>query len=107
MAQERKRIEKKPINVVTPKKREEPKKQEVVKKQVVTKTKVEPKVVKPIVEEPKEVKQSIKFIKICEGSKQEEYRAIGERVQRGEIKFSHYAIDGNKGCHYYYLIKKV
>jgi hypothetical protein len=101
MAQERKRIEKKPTNVVTPKKRDEP------KKQVATKTKVEPKEANPIVEEPKELKQSIKFIKICEGSKQEEYRAIGERVQRGEIKFSHYAIDGNKGCRYYYLIKKV
>lgn len=107
MAQERKRIEKKPINLVTPKKRDEPNKKIESKKQVIAKPKVEPKEAKPMVEEPKETKQSLKFIKICEGSPQEEYRAIGEKVQRGEIKFSHYAIDGNKGCHYYYVIKKV
>lgn len=98
MTKERKRVEKKPINVITPKKREE------VKEEVLIKVEVEKE--STILEEPKEPKQQLKFIKICEGAKQEEYRTIGERVQRGEIRLSHYAIDGSKGCYYYHLIKK-
>jgi hypothetical protein len=100
MAKERKRLEKKPISVVTPKKREEP------NKKVTEKTKVEPKKELPV-EDSKESKLPYKIVKICEGSKQEEYKDIGNRVQRGEIKWLCYAADGNKGCHYYYLIKKV
>jgi hypothetical protein len=100
MGKERKKIEKKPVNSVTPKKREEP------NKKLAVKPKPEPKKELPV-EEPKESKLPFKIIKICEGSKQEEYRSIGERVQRGEIKWLYYAVDGNKGCHYYYVIKKV
>ena len=99
MAKERKRIEKKPVNAVTPKKREEP------KKKLTAKTKVEPKKELPV-EEPKESKLPYKIVKICDGSKQEEYKEIGERVQRGELKWLCYGIDGNKGCRYYYIIKK-
>jgi|688.fasta_scaffold374778_2 hypothetical protein len=103
MAKERKRIEKKPVNAIIPKKREEP------KKKITAKTKVEPKKESPVEEpkEPKESKLPYKIVKICEGSKQEEYKAIVERVQRGEIKWLYYATDGNKGCQYYQVIKKV
>jgi hypothetical protein len=50
-------------------------------------------------------KNEEKFIRVCIESKQAEFKAIGERVQRGEIKLAYYAIDNGKGYHYYLVIK--
>lgn len=85
MSQERKKVPKKPIIVVEARKRPE-----------------------PLPEEPDKplVKMSDdKYIKVADDAKIEEYRALNERILRGEIKWSHYAIDNTKSYHYY-LIKK-
>jgi hypothetical protein len=99
MAKERKRIEKKQVSIVTPKKRE------VKNKKVTAKQKVLPQE-KPL-EEVKESKLPYKIVKICEGAKPEEHKEIAEKIQRSEIKWLYYATDGNNGCRYYYVIKKV
>jgi hypothetical protein len=98
MAKERKKVVRKPLPTVAPKQR-------VLPKSKKSSTKPAPKA------EPKPVeyegpKHNLKFVKICEGSKIEEFRGAGERVMRGELKWHHYAVDGNKGCHYYLIIKK-
>jgi len=100
MAKERKKIEKKPVTSIVPKKREIPELELTVKNELVLKKEDQS-------EENKEIKLPFKIVKIFEGAKQEEYRAIGERVQRGEIKWLYSAIDGNKFCHHYQVIKKV
>jgi hypothetical protein len=48
-----------------------------------------------------------RFVKICEGSKPELYKEIGDRVMKGELKWHHYALDGDKGCHFYSILKKI
>ena len=46
-----------------------------------------------------------KFIRIAEDAKSEDFKALGDRVQKGEIKWNHYAVDGNKSYHHYQIIK--
>jgi hypothetical protein len=52
----------------------------------------------------KEVSED-KFIKIAEDAKSEEFKVLGDRVQKGELKHHHYAVDGNKSYHHYLIIK--
>ena len=47
-----------------------------------------------------------KYIKISADAKSEEFKALGERVQKGEIKWSYYVMEGEKGFHYYIILKK-
>jgi hypothetical protein len=44
-----------------------------------------------------------KFVKVSQNSKK--FTEIGKRVQKGEIKFAFYGIDGNIGYHYYKVLK--
>ena len=87
MGLERKKVKKKEIPKVQPKKRPD-----------------------PVPEPPKERKPRAKasddkYIRVATDAKQEETRAIGERVQRGEVKWAYFAGEGDKGYHYY-LVKK-
>jgi len=97
MAKERKKVERKPIAVVKPKQREVQSTTSIIKEPVET-----------MVSDNSEItKLNLKFVKLCDGAKQEEAKEIGDRVQRGELKWSHFSVDGNKNCHHYLIIKKL
>lgn len=116
---ERKKVEKIPIAKVEPKKRVEPKlvpklepkKREVVDSKSSKKTDVNPvpqKVVLPPISKPVEPKikrVEDKYLKLALNAPQDERRAFGERVQKGELKVAYYAAEGDIGYHYYIVIK--
>lgn len=58
---------------------------------------------------PKKVKPQteFKFVRLAMDAPQEEFKAIGDRVQAGEIKWDYYAVDGNKGYHHYLILPKI
>lgn len=122
----RKRAEAKPVPKVEPKKRVEVK-AEVKPKEVVPKTKakveakpkevapkpvvkeVEKKVSTPFITEATDAKpkrSENKYVRIALDAKPEEKKEFSEKVQKGELKLACYAIDGDKGYHYYLVIKK-
>jgi hypothetical protein len=88
MSTERKKVEKKVIAKVAPKKRPEPEPE----------PEPEPKV--------RAKASDDKYIRLATDSKQEEFKAISERVHRGELKWAYYATDNGKGYHHYLVIKK-
>jgi len=53
----------------------------------------------------KEFKES-DFVKIKLNSKKEDYALILQRVQKGELKWSYYATEGETGYQYYLKINK-
>lgn len=59
---------------------------------------------------PPEIKVKLsddKYIKVPLGSATDEERtSINGKVQRGEVKMSHFAVDGNKSYHYYLILKQ-
>jgi hypothetical protein len=116
---ERKKVERKPIAKVEPKKRVEPKpvpkvepkKREVVEVKGKKKTEVKPvpqKIVLPPVEtsELKVKRPEHKYVRLAMNAPQDERRAFGERVQKGELKIAYYAAEGDTGYHYYIVLKK-
>jgi len=100
MSEERKKIVLKPIGVITPKKRVENKVVPIKKDDTV---KDNPEVIKDVVET---TKSTLKFVKVYDGTKQEQRKEIGDRVMKGELKWHHYIFDGDKGCHNYLILKK-
>lgn len=54
----------------------------------------------------KQQKEDDKYIRISANGQQAKFCLLGERVQRGEVKWSHYAIDNNVGYHHYLVLKK-
>lgn len=103
MKEERKKVEKNLVGSITPKKREEP--IESIVKEIPTESKTSVKSKTEPKQEPETPKTVLKFVKVCDGSKQEERKEIGDKVMRGELKWHYYAIDGDKGCHYYLILK--
>ena len=99
MSEERKKVEKKPVIQVEPKKRVEP------VPTVVEKTKVEPKEKVEVKAEPKTKRSENKYIRLALDAKMEERKAISERIQKGELKLAFYATDSDVGYHYYLVIK--
>jgi len=95
MSNERKKIEPKPIIDLTPKRRV------VETNEVIKKIEVKPSEKKKVPEPPKDYK----VIRIAMGGNAEEFKAIGEKVQKGEAKFAYYAIDGDKNYCYYHVLK--
>ena len=125
MSAERKKAEKKEVPKVEPKKRVEAKPVPKVepKKRVEVKTEVKPKEVvpKPVVKEvekkvstlfiteasdAKPKRSENKYVRIALDAKPEEKKEFSGKVQKGELKLACYAIDGDKGYHYYLVIKK-
>lgn len=45
------------------------------------------------------------YVRISENSQASKFKEMGEKVQKGELKWSFYAIDGNVGYHYYVKLK--
>ena len=86
MSKERKKAKIKPVKKIEPKKRPAPEPEPP--KQKKTKTSTD------------------KYVKVSLSATQDETRAIGERVQRGELKWAYYAGEGEKGYIYYLVIKK-
>lgn len=101
MSEERKKVEKKPIALVEPKKRVEP----IVIPKTVEKTKVEPKEKVEVKTEPKAKRSENKYIRLALDAKMEDRKAFSERVQKGELKIAFYAVDGDVGYHYYLVLK--
>lgn len=94
MSNERKKVTRKPIPKPKPKPRA-----------IVKGKKPNPKI-EPVVEKPKEYKPKSedKYVKIATNAPSEEFRHMGERVQRGEIKWAYYTSGGDKGYHYYIVL---
>lgn len=85
MSKERKKVEKKELPKVAPKKRPE-----------------------PIPDPPKERKSKSddKYVRIAIDAKQAEFNAMSDRVKNGEVKWSHFALDGNNSYHHYLILQK-
>jgi hypothetical protein len=85
MSKERKKVDKKPVAKVAPKKRPE-----------------------PVPEPPKEKKPKSedKYVRVAMDAKQEEFNAMSDRVKNGEVKWAYYATDNNKGYHHYLVLPK-
>ena len=117
MSEERKKVKAKPIPVIVPKKREivEGKPKEVVEvkkeapKPVEVKKEIkkeEPKPVevkKEVKEVEKKVKPQTQYLRIAIDAPNEERKELNARVLKGELRVAYYAIDGNKGYHYYQI----
>jgi len=83
--EEKKRVESKPIPKQASRKRPDP----------------EPEPPKP---KKTKIQQEYKFVRLAMDAPQEEFKAVGDRVQAGELKWHHYAVDGNKGYHHYLVL---
>ena len=46
-------------------------------------------------------KSSIEYVRLAEDANTDEKKLIAEKVTKGELIFSHYAFDTNKGFFYY------
>ncbi len=99
MSAERKKVEKKPVIQIEPKKRVEPMPVPIVVEKVEVKAKVETKT------EPRAKRSENKYIRLGMDAKMDERKAISERVQKGELKLAYYATDSDVGYHYYLVIK--
>ncbi len=44
-----------------------------------------------------------KYIRISSDAKSQEFKVIGDRVQKGELKWAYYTIENEKGFHYYII----
>mgnify|MGYP006349177219 FL=1 len=47
----------------------------------------------------------MKFIKLATNATIEERKSISEKLQKREVKLSHFAIDGDEAYHYYLILK--
>lgn len=118
MSGERKKTEKKEVPKIEPKKRvriDETPKVEVkppTKPQIKPPTKppikpIAKEIINPIIETNEKLKRSEnKYVRVASDAKAEEKKVFTEKVQKGELKFACYGIDGDKGYHYYLVIKK-
>ena len=46
----------------------------------------------------------MKFIKLATNAAMEERKSISEKLQKREVKLSHFAIDGDEAYHYYLIL---
>ena len=95
MNEERKKVEKKPVIQVEPKKRVEP----IPELKVVETAKID------IKTKPKNKRSENKYIRLALGANMEDRKAFSERIQKGELKLAFYAVDGDVGYHYYLVLR--
>jgi hypothetical protein len=94
MAKERKKATVKPAATpIVPKKRETPK----ANTQVVEES--------PTVKEEKKRKSDFKTLRVAMNADMEERKHIADRVQKGELSFAYFAVDGENSYHYYFINK--
>jgi hypothetical protein len=99
MAKERKKAVIKPAATpIVPKKRE-------ITKTVETKPKPEVVEQTPTVKEEKKRKSDFKTLRIAMNADIEERKHIADRVQKGELSFAYFAVDGDNSYHYYFINK--
>lgn len=101
MAEERKKVDRKPVLKVQPKKRDEP---ISIPKQIV-KVPEEPKTNEVKVPETKVKRAENKYVRIALNAKMEERKVFSEKVQKGELKLAYYTTENDIGYHYYLVIK--
>jgi hypothetical protein len=121
MSVERKKAELKPINKLEPKKRVslpekviEDKLIEVPiqEEKVVKKAKPSPKQnMEIVIDDEQEVRQRAKpsdnkYVRLCMEAKSEERKEFNDKVRSGELKMAFYSVEGDKGYHYYLVMKK-
>lgn len=53
--------------------------------------------------EEKKVKEK-KYLKLNSNANKSEFQEVGQRVQKGELKWVFYAIDGDIGYHHYEIL---
>lgn len=109
--EERKRPERKIAAKLVPKKKTEviiPEVKKIVKKKpIVVSDEISP-FIKPDGEtdiKPKTKPSLDKYIRLAEDAILDERKLINDRVNKGELSFAYYAIDSDKGYHYYLIIK--
>ena len=56
--------------------------------------------------EPKEVKSNLKFERLAMNDSDAKFAEFSKRVNSGELRWVHYAIDNDIGYHYYLKITK-
>jgi hypothetical protein len=94
MTNERKKATLNPVvKTIVPKKREEPL---ILEKEVVVET--------PNKEEKKR-KSDFKTLRVASNANIEERKQISDRVNKGELTFAYYAVDGENSYHYYFINK--
>jgi len=119
MCAERKKVAPKPVIKAEPKKRVDAEKTEVKKqeKKVEPKKRVEqakaskpsPKKRDEVVnetEKPKTKRSEDKYIRIALDASSDERKIFTDRVAKGELKLAYFAVENDKGYHYYLVIKK-
>lgn len=104
MSNERKKAEPKVIAKAEPKKRVEQPVQKVEKP--TPKKEVKPEVKEEEQPEVKVKRSENKYVRVSLEAKADEKLPFIEKVKSGELKYAFYAIDGDKGYHYYLVTKK-
>ena len=113
MLQERKRIEKAPIAKPTPKKREEVKVVElekrkaklVVKAEIKEDDLINPDIAMAEYKRARAKPSNDKYVKYASSEYKNNKVIISEKIQKNEMKFAYFAIDGDEFYHYYILTK--
>lgn len=78
----------------------------IPKKRETTVEKQQPKIIEePVVKEERKRKSDFKTIRIASNANIEERKHISDRIQKGELTFAYYAIDGDNSYHYYFINK--
>jgi hypothetical protein len=101
----------KPVPKVEPKKREEVKVAEVKKPKLVVKTEIkESDLINPelAISETKRVRAKAsddKYVRYASSEYLKDKLTISEKIQKNEMKFAYFAIDGDEFYHYYILTK--
>lgn len=121
MSIERKKVELKPINKLEPKKRiplpekviDDIPTEVIIQKKFIKNVKPSSKqeTKNVIGDEQKEVKQRAKpsdnkYVRLCMEANSEERKEFSDKVKNGELKLAFYAIESDKGYHYYLVLKK-
>jgi len=111
MSQERKRVEKAPIAKPTPKKREEVKVAEVEKPKVVVKPEIKtedlmnPEIAMTDYKRVRAKPSNDKYVRYASSEYLKDKLIISEKIQKNEMKFAYFAVDGDEFYHYYILTK--
>ena len=111
MSQERKRVEKAPIAKPTPKKREEVKIAEVKKPKLVVKPEIKeedlmnPEIAMADYKRVRTKPSNDKYVRYASSEYLKDKLTISEKIQKNEMKFAYFAIDGDEFYHYYILTK--
>jgi hypothetical protein len=104
-------VEKAPIAKPTPKKREEVKVAEVEKPKVVVKPEIKtedlmnPEIAMADYKRVRTKPSNDKYVRYASSEYLKDKLTISEKIQKNEMKFAYFAVDGDEFYHYYILTK--